>query len=310
MALGAVVEVRGVCKKFHEKTVLDGVQFYVKPQESFGLVGVRGAGKSTLLRILAALIGPTEGEVFVFGLNVKTQPQEVKRRLGVVLQGDTLDPDFSVLDNLLIFSTYYQISVGKAHERVRELMRFLQFEDAANQSPSRLDTFDLRKVLLARALLNQPQLILLDEPTLGLTQQQREWFWDRLIEIQQRGGAFILSTNRIEEVQKLCQSVGFLDRGQLVARGEPKDLIEKTVGHEVMEISCDPQDTSYLVRRFKDVADYQILPGQLRLFFKSGQVVQELMSQISSREVSLRPANLEDVYLKITGRLLKGDLQV
>ncbi|PIU00299.1 MAG: ABC transporter ATP-binding protein [Bdellovibrionales bacterium CG10_big_fil_rev_8_21_14_0_10_45_34] len=296
-----IVEVKNVTRKYGSRTAVDRLDFIIRKGEFFGLLGPNGAGKTSLLKMLFGALRPNSGQILVLGLDAQRQSREVKKRIGVVTQEDWLDPDLSVIENLLIYARYFGIDENKAYPRARELLRFLQMEDRTDDIVESLSGGMKRRVSIARALIHTPQVLILDEPTTGLDPQARIWLWSRLEELKSEGLTILLTTHYMDEAERLCDRVAIMDRGEMKCIGHPAELISLYVGSEVLEFRCRPVEQDYLLMRVKDKYDFQSFPGHVRLFAKAGSEVKNALSILSAEDMRIRRANLEDVFIRITG---------
>jgi lipooligosaccharide transport system ATP-binding protein len=299
------VEAHSVVKRYGEKNAVDNVDFQIVKGQCFGILGPNGAGKSTTMKMIYGSVSLSAGELFVLGLNAKQNIREIKARIGVVPQEDGLDPDFSVLDNLLLFASYHRIPRNAAETKARELLRFMKLDEQWNSRVDSLSGGMKRRLAIARGLINNPSILILDEPTTGLDPQARIWIWERIKELKNQGTTLILTTHYMEEAEKLCDRLAIMDNGKIICNDSPQSLIKNIIGHEVVEFSCAPQDTDYLIGRVKSTYDYQVLQNGMRLFIKEGQDGKFAMSSIASENMTVRKSSLEDVFLKLTGHSLR-----
>lgn len=304
---GFAIEARGLKKVYKDRKVVDDISFQIAEGESYAFLGPNGAGKSSTFKMIYGSTQMTEGEIFVLGLNVRRNTTAVKARIGVVPQDDGLDTDFSVLDNLLNFARYFRIPRARAEVRARELLRFMHLEDYDDQAVETLSGGLRRRLAIARALIHDPAILILDEPTNGLDPQARMWIWDRFLELKKKGVTLLLCTHNMEEAERVCDRVALMDRGRILHESTPARLITQQVGKEVVELSCTAEDINYLVSRISDQYDYQILPNRVRLFIKPEQDGRAAMSLVPAKGIVIRKANLEDVFLKVTGHNLREE---
>jgi len=296
-----MIECVGVTKKYGEKTAVDRVSFYIEYGECFGLLGPNGAGKTSTFRMLYGTSVPTQGDLFVNGLNLRTNVKKIKTLLGVVPQEDGLDPDFNVLDNLLVYGSYYRMPKSRLLERSRELLRSMLLEDYADKPVSELSGGLRRRLTIARALLTDPKILLLDEPTTGLDPQARLWIWNELRDLKKKGKTIVLTTHYMEEAEVLCDKIMILNKGQVVTAGRPKDLVAELVGQEVVEFEVVPRDLPYYLDRVKDRFEYQLIRNRLHFYLREREEAQSLIKEINSEQIIIRRATLNDVFLKIAG---------
>lgn len=300
------IEARNLVKAYSGKRVVDGLHLQVKEGEVFGLLGPNGAGKSSTLRMMYCSSPPTAGELFVLGMNVKNNARKIKAKIGVVPQDNGLDPDFSVLENLLVYARYFSIPKKQALVRARELIRFMHLEEYDNETVDTLSGGMQRRLVIARALLSNPQLLFLDEPTTGLDPQARFWIWESLLAMKNEGRTLVMTTHYMEEAERLCDRVAIIDKGNILAEGSPRELIQQHIGHEVVEFNVNATDLEYYVKKIKDKFTYQILNNRIRLFVGQTQDGREALNLISSDNISVRRSSLDDVFLKLAGYELRN----
>jgi lipooligosaccharide transport system ATP-binding protein len=299
-----LIEARGVVKRFGPLTAVDGVSFEVYPTDFLGFLGPNGAGKSTLMKMIYCLTEPTAGDLRVFGTDVRADPRGIKARLGVVPQENNLDPDLSVWDNLRIYARYFGLSGRDVEERARELLEFMQLWDRRGTVISHLSGGMKRRLVIARALLNQPEIVILDEPTTGLDPQVRHLIWDRLLELRSQGLTFLLTTHYMEEAENLCDRLLIMDSGCFIAGGRPLELVREHVGDFVLELVADPALEQQIGREHPEFGRQR--SGQrLYLYAPTTEQLAPLVERYGSRESRLRPTSVEDVFLKLTGREIR-----
>lgn len=301
-----VVEAKGLVKKYDDKKVVQNIDFEVFRGECFGLLGPNGAGKSSTMRMMYCSSPVNSGDLYVLSLNVRTHFRDIKARIGVVPQDDGLDPDFSVLDNLLVYCRYHGIYGKEALDRSLDLLRFVRLEDVINKQIHALSGGMRRRLVIARALLNKPELIFLDEPTTGLDPQARLWIWDALRDIKKEGRSLVLTTHYMEEAEVLCDRVAIMDQGEILVTGKPQDLIEKHIGREVVEFDCKPEDRAYYTNRLKTEGyESHALHQRVCVYIREGQDARQALGLFSSENIAVRRAGLNDVFLKLAGHELK-----
>lgn len=301
-----VLEAKGLTKHYHEKMVVDHLSFEIYQGECFGLLGPNGAGKSSTLRMMYGLSQITHGDVYLLGLNVKTHFREVKSRIGVVPQEDGLENDFTVLDNLLIFSSYYQIPHREALVKVKKLMRAMHLEEYQNTKVEFLSGGLKRRLAIARSMLHNPDFIILDEPTTGLDPQSRYFVWDQIRDLKKAGKTFIFTTHYMEEAENLCDRVAIIDHGRILTMGKPIELIDQHAGHQVVEVQLNPEEISYYEKRLKTQGyDFIAQESRMTVYLHGNQTSQELLKNILGDSYSIRKPSLNDVFLKISGHSLR-----
>jgi len=300
-----VAEARSLVKKYGDKTVVDGIHFQIKRGECFGFLGPNGAGKTSTMKMMYCLSPVTSGELFVLNLDVSTRETEIKSRIGVVPQEDGLDTDFTVLENLLIYASYYNIPADVAEKRARELLRFMRIDEKSTSTIDQLSGGMKRRLAMARGMINNPEMLFLDEPTTGLDPQARLLIWDNLKALKKEGMSIILTTHYMEEAEQICDRLVIMDHGRFLCEGKPSDLIAEHIGREVVEFSCEDKDIDYFIERVKNKYDYQVIRNRFHLFIKAGQDGKQAIATISSSDVTIRKSTLEDVFLKVAGHELR-----
>jgi lipooligosaccharide transport system ATP-binding protein len=302
-----VVECRALTKRYGERLAVDGVSFHVDAGECLGLLGPNGAGKTSTIRMLTGFALPSAGIVRVLGLpQVPATASAIKARLGVVSQEDSLDPDLSVDKNLLVYATYFGIPRAEASRRVDELIRFAELGDHRADTIKQLSGGMRRRLMLARALLNEPELLILDEPTTGLDPQARRLVWERIRTLKRGGTTILLTTHYMEEAAQLCDRLIIMDRGRIVSEGGVDELIASHVGSEVVEIHLtDGADADALVARLGHGPWRSERAGQMLYLYLRDGSTDGLLRQLGDLDVARRHATLEDVFLTLTGHTLR-----
>ena len=302
-----LVSARHLTKRFDTFTAVDGIDFDVRPGEAFGFLGPNGAGKTSTMRMIGCASPITSGELRVFGLDPRTQASQIKARLGVVPQLDNLDTEITVRENLLMYARYFDVPSEVARVRVAELLDFVQLTERANSQVEPLSGGMKRRVTIARALVNEPELILLDEPTTGLDPQARHLIWERLYRLKRGGATLLLTTHYMDEAEQLCDRLVVMDKAKIVAEGSPRSLIERYATKEVLELRLAPDVRASLDGRLSDLADrVEDLPDRLQLYTADGE---HALEQVHARRIPIesalvRRSSLEDVFLRLTGRTL------
>ncbi len=297
----SVIEANQLVKTYGDHRAVDGITFQVGAGECFGLLGPNGAGKTTTFKMFYGSCRITAGELFVLGMNAREHMRQIKAAIGVVPQENGLDPDFSVLENLLIYASYFGMSGSAAKARAIELLAMMQLEDYSQKDIDTLSGGMKRRLVLARALLTRPKILFLDEPTTGLDPQARAWFWNELRSLQKQGTTLFLTTHYMEEAEELCSRILIMNKGRSVAEGAPRDLIKSYVGHEVVEFDIDPAKIDQYIGQIKNKFAYQVMRNRLKLFLRDNQTAADALSEVSSPNITLRKASLNDVFLKISG---------
>jgi len=303
--MGQAIVARDLTKRYAGLEAVRGVSFEVAPGEVVGFLGPNGAGKTTTVRMISCFLPPTSGTASVYGVDVREKPRDVKRMLGICPQEDNLDPDFDVLKNLLVHGRYFGIPRREIRERAESLLELVQLADRKKAAVAELSGGMKRRLILARALLNHPRVLVLDEPTTGLDPQARHLIWTRIRALRATGVTVLLTTHYMEEASQLCDRVIVIDNGTILLEGTPAQLIEREVGRTVVEAW---NFTDAFATFLRD------LPGRVevvgdRLYFYPGDeelhVERLLDERFPEQERLIRRASLEDVFLKRTGRALR-----
>lgn len=297
----------GLKKSFGSFEAVKGVDFEVHRGECFGFLGPNGAGKTTTMRMIYGAAVPTGGELSVVGLDVRRHEREVKRRIGVIPQENNLDEDLTVEENLLVYGRYFDLPRKVTRQRAEELLKFVQLSEKADAQVEELSGGMKRRLLIARALINDPDLVVLDEPTTGLDPQARHLVWDRLRALVSEGKTLVLTTHYMEEAAQLCDRLCIMEGGRIVSEGTPRDLIEEHVSPEVLEFRAGSGTLDELSSIVEDAADGVEHVGEALLVYTSDAdaVTQRVKkSGVAVENTMYRQATLEDVFLKLTGRRL------
>ena len=302
---GPVILTEGLVKRFRGQTAVDGLDLEVAAGACFGLLGPNGAGKSTTLKLLLGLVRPDAGRIEVLGHPVPADAREARRRIGVVPQADALDPDFTVAENLLVYGRYFGLPHATVAARLDELLEFAGLGAKRDARIHELSGGMKRRLSLARALVNDPELIVLDEPTTGLDPQARHLIWDRLRQLVARGKTLLLTTHFMEEAERLCAQVLILDAGRRIAQDTPAGLVRREIEAEVIEASGD-RAAQWLEQVARPASRRAERVGET-VFAYCDDARALLASAADWPDLRLlhRPANLEDVFLKLTGRDLR-----
>ncbi|MET7457375.1 ABC transporter ATP-binding protein [Streptomyces sp. NPDC005574] len=300
-----LVHAKKLVKRYGDFTALDGVAFEVRPGQVFGLLGPNGAGKSSTMRMISCISKPTEGTLRIFGMDAITNGPAIRARIGVCPQQDTLDPELSLLQNLTVFARYFKITRATAAARAAELLAFVRLQDRAGDRVDSLSGGMKQRLSIARAMINDPELILLDEPTTGLDPQARHLLWERLDQLRRRGITQILTTHYMDEAEQLCDWLVVVDSGRVVATGTPSGLIAQHCTKEVVELRLqqDSAPTDELNRLGLRV---EMLPDRALIYADDGEAAASAVHRngIEVRSVLVRRSGLEDVFLHLTGRTL------
>ncbi len=298
-----IIEGRGLRKEFGTLKAVDGITFSVMPGEVFGFLGPNGAGKTTTMKMIECVAPATSGILTVFGLDVNRDPRRIKRWLGVVPQETNLDPDFTTLENLLVYARYFGIPAAEARQRSEELLSFVQLSEKRDVPIEKLSGGMKRRLILARALVNSPRLLVLDEPTIGLDPQARHLMWEKLKTLQAAGNTIVLTTHYLEEAERLCNRLVIMDHGKILVEGAPGDLVRQYAGEDVIEADYTPR----VVRCLEEIgARFEVHGDMVQVFSdRPKEVATRLLSDCNPGRVFVRRGSLEDVFLSLTGRALR-----
>lgn len=302
-----LIAAQGLVKRFGDFTAVDGIDVEVAPGESFGFLGPNGAGKSSTMRMIGCVSPPTDGELRIFGLDPVRDGRSIRARLGVVPQQDQLDNELTVEENLVVYGRYFDIPRAECRRRAAELLDFVQLTDRATSRVDPLSGGMKRRVTIARALVNEPSLLLLDEPTTGLDPQARHVLWDRLYRLKQRGVTLVLTTHYMDEAEQLCDRLVVMDRGRIVAEGSPRSLIAEHSTREVLELRYAPGTNTERATAIADIGDRQeVLPDRVLVYADDGEAALHAVHERGAAPESslVRRSSLEDVFLRLTGRSL------
>jgi lipooligosaccharide transport system ATP-binding protein len=303
----ALIRARGLTKRFGAFTAVDGIDFSVAQGESFGFLGPNGAGKTSTMRMIGCVSPVTEGELEVLGRDPGVDGPRIRSRIGVVPQQDTLDTELTVRENLVIYGRYFGMSRAECGRRADELLEFIQLTERANEPVEPLSGGMKRRLTIARALINEPDLLLLDEPTTGLDPQARHLLWDRLYRLKQRGVTLVLTTHYMDEAEQLCDRLVVMDKAKIVAEGSPRALIERYSTREVTELRFPVGVQETLDGQLEGLAErIELLPDRVLLYADDGEAAVAAAHQRGLRPetVLVRRSSLEDVFLRLTGRSL------
>jgi lipooligosaccharide transport system ATP-binding protein len=299
------IEATHLVKKYDTLTAVDGIDFTVREGECLGFLGPNGAGKTTTVRMVTCFTPITSGRARVFGLDVSHRPREVKKLLGICPQEDNLDPDFSVVKNLLVYARYFNLTGPKIRDRVEELLALMQLSDKVHAQIRELSGGMKRRLILARALLNRPRLLVLDEPTTGLDPQARHVMWQKIRSLRANEGVTVLiTTHYMDEATQLCDRVILMEEGKILLEGSPAALVAQEVGREVLEMWDYPAE----VRDFVRATSWQFEETEDRIYLydrDGGRAAEEIAQRFPHQERLIRQATLEDVFLRRAGRSLK-----
>ena len=305
MTAKVLIEAENLTKKYGDLLAVDGINFQVYQAECCGFLGPNGAGKTTTIRMIHCFLPITSGNLTVAGMNVQTNERQIKQLIGVAPQENNLDPDFSVIQNLTVYARYYDIPKTQATQKADELLKFFQLEEKRNVIIDELSTGMKRRLILARALINDPKILLLDEPTTGLDPQARHLIWDKVHALKKQGTTIILTTHYMEEAEELCDRTLIMDAGKIIEQGTPAQLIQKHVGEEVMEVDYDEKTMQTLKQNFPQ-ARLETVGERIQVYTNQPHGgFARFLEDYPQRNATIRTANLEDVFLKLTGRKLR-----
>ena len=301
--MGIVLEAKNLEKKFSDVTAVNKINFKVNEGEVFGFLGPNGAGKTTTMKMIQCVSPKTGGDLKVFGLDVEHSQKEIKKLMGVVPQMDNLDPDFSVVGNLVQYSRYFDIPIEEAKKRANELISYVQLTEKKDSSIDKLSGGMKRRLVLARAMINEPKLLILDEPTTGLDPQARHLIWERLKDLSSKGITVIITTHYMEEAARLCDRLVIMDNGEILVEGTPKDLVKKYVGDHIVEAENTDEIKTCLE---KNNINYEVANESVEIYRENvSDITNLILKECVDSGVTARPATLEDVFLKLTGRKLR-----
>jgi len=303
----ALIHATGLTKRFGEFTAVDGIDFSVEQGESFGFLGPNGAGKTSTMRMIGAVSPITEGTLSVLGLDPMQQGPQLRSRLGVVPQEDNLDQELTVYDNLMMYGRYFDLSRAVIRERIDELLEFVQLTEKRKSKVDALSGGMKRRLTIARGLINEPDLLILDEPTTGLDPQARHVLWDRLYRLKQQGVTLIITTHYMDEAEQLCDRLVVMDRAKIVAEGSPRSLIEKYAPREVVEVRFPAGVLDDVADRIEDLAPRtEVLADRALLYTDDAEATIASIAAfgLEPETILARRSSLEDVFLRLTGRSL------
>lgn len=302
-----LIVARSLTKKFGDFTAVAGIDFSVKRGESFGLLGPNGAGKSTTMRIIGATSQRTSGEITILGKDPEKFGPQIRAHLGVVPQKDNLDEQLSVTENLFIYGRYFGLSSKFIRGKIDELLEFAQLEEKRDAKVESLSGGMKRRLTIARALVSEPEILMLDEPTTGLDPQARHILWDRLFRLKEKGVTLVITTHFMDEAEQLCERLIVMDRGSIMAEGSPVELIKKYSSREVLELRFGSEKNEIYAEKLHNFCErLEILPDRILLYAEDAEhSLEEIMaSGLHPRTSLVRRSSLEDVFLRLTGRSL------
>jgi len=301
--MSSVIVAKGLVKRYDDLVAVNGIDFEISEGECFGFLGPNGAGKSTTMKMINCTSPVTSGHLEVLGMSVSERPREIKALIGVAPQDNNIDPDFSVHKNLTVYARYFDIDPKIAVKRADELLAFMQLTEKRDVEVEELSGGMKRRLTIARALMNDPKILILDEPTTGLDPQARHLIWERIRELKRKGVTVLLTTHYMDEAEKLCERLVIIDKGKIVAEGRPVDLIKNGIGSEVVEID-EPTDEMESFVRSKGWSSERTIDRLLIYADCCEDIVGLMKAKFGPVTITIRRATLEDVFLKLTGRKL------
>jgi lipooligosaccharide transport system ATP-binding protein len=305
-----LISARDLVKRFGKLTAVDGIDVDVYRGESFGFLGPNGAGKSSTMRMVGCVSAPTSGTLRILGLDPVRDGPQIRGRLGVCPQQDSLDPELTVTENITVYARYFGIPRRVARERAAELLEFVQLAERANDKVEPLSGGMKRRLTIARALVNEPELVLLDEPTTGLDPQARHLVWERLFRLKRRGVTLVLTTHYMDEAEQLCDRLVVMDRGKIVAEGSPRELIDRYSTREVVELRFGEDSLDNYSGKLDGIGErVEVLADRILLYAADGDAAASAVHdrRLTPTSVLVRRSSLEDVFLHLTGRTLVED---
>ena len=303
----AMITATELTKKYGDFVAVDGVNFTVRRGESFGLLGPNGAGKSTTMKMIAATSQRTGGDLVILGKDPNTQGPEIRAHLGVVPQQDNLDRELKVWENLMVYGRYFGLSRKWLKGKIEELLEFAQLVEKRNNKTEELSGGMKRRLTIARGLINEPEILLLDEPTTGLDPQARHILWDRLFRLKEQGVTLVITTHYMDEAEQLCDRLMVMDKGNIMAEGSPAELIKKYSSKEVLEVRFGSENNIVVAEKLKGIGErLEVLPDRILVYAQSGEKCLEQIVKLGLEPVTslVRRSSLEDVFLRLTGRTL------
>ncbi|MCW6008765.1 ABC transporter ATP-binding protein [Micromonospora sp. CPCC 205371] len=302
-----LIHARGLVKRFGSFTAVDGIDVDVQPGEAFGFLGPNGAGKSSTMRMVGCVSPPTGGTLRILGMDPRRDGPAIRGRLGVCPQLDNLDPELTVRENLTTYARYFGIPRKVARQRADELLDFVQLSERAGSKVEPLSGGMKRRLTIARALVNEPEIVLLDEPTTGLDPQARHLVWERLFRLKQQGVTLVLTTHYMDEAEQLCDRLVVMDGGKIVAEGSPRELIDRYSTREVVELRFAAESQAGFADKLAGIGErVEVLPDRILLYVEDGDAALAAVHEraLTPASVLERRSSLEDVFLHLTGRTL------
>ena len=300
-----LVQARGLTKRFGDFTAVDAIDFDIHKGEAFGFLGPNGAGKTSTMKMIITVSPITEGKLTVFGIDPNEDGRSIRQRIGVVPQEDNLDLELTVAENLYIYGRYHDMRKSEINPRIDELLEFAQLSERRDSEVEPLSGGMKRRLTIARALINNPDLIILDEPTTGLDPQARHLLWDRLYRLKQRGATLIITTHYMDEAEQLCDRLVVMDQGKIAAEGSPRQLIQRYAPREVVELRLGEEQRDDAVMKMDGLAQRsEVLADRVLLYTDDADETTHGLHErgIDPEQVLVRRSTLEDVFLRLTGR--------
>ena len=302
-----MIRAKGLTKVYGEFVAVDGIDFEVKKGEAFGLLGPNGAGKSTTMKMIASTSRRTGGELEILGKDPNEHGPEIRAHLGVVPQQDNLDRELKVWENLMTYGRYFGLSRKFLRGKIEELLEFAQLEDKRNNKTEELSGGMKRRLTIARGLVNEPEILMLDEPTTGLDPQARHVLWDRLFSLKELGVTLVITTHYMDEAEQLCDRLFVMDKGKIMAEGSPAELIKKYSSKEVLEVRFGSKNNAAAAKKLANLGDrIEVLPDRILVYSANGEKELEKITKLGLNPITslVRRSSLEDVFLRLTGRTL------
>jgi lipooligosaccharide transport system ATP-binding protein len=302
-----VIRAKDLKKSYKDFVAVDGINFEVYRGESFGLLGPNGAGKSTTMKMISSVSQRTSGELEILGKEPNTQGPEIRAHLGVVPQKDLLDRELKVWENLMVYGRYFGLSRKWLKVKIEELLDFAQLKEKRNARADDLSGGMQRRLAIARGLVNEPEILLLDEPTTGLDPQARHILWDRLFRLKEQGVTLVITTHYMDEAEQLCDRLIVMDKGQIMAEGSPAELIKQYSSKEVVELRFGTDKNEQVAKDLKGMGErMEILPDRILIYAEKGEELLSKIIESGKHPVTslVRRSSLEDVFLRLTGRTL------
>lgn len=302
-----MIRAKGLSKVYGEFAAVDGIDFEVKKGEAFGILGPNGAGKSTTMKMIASTSRRSGGELEILGKDPNEYGPEIRAHLGVVPQQDNLDRELKVWENLMTYGRYFGLSRKFLHRKIDELLEFAQLEDKRNNKTEELSGGMKRRLTIARGLVNEPEILMLDEPTTGLDPQARHVLWDRLFSLKELGVTLVITTHYMDEAEQLCDRLVVMDKGKIMAEGSPAELIKKYSSKEVLEVRFGSKNNATAAKKLANLGDrIEVLPDRILVYSANGEKELEKITKLGLNPITslVRRSSLEDVFLRLTGRSL------